>query len=63
MKTRYGFASGIVRGWDLQSGNMDMLWVIGCKAIRMVKVRDDLHAIWGRRLRVLRYVQRKDDVV
>ena len=63
MKTRYRFEGGIIRGRDLQSGNMDILWAIGCKAVRMVKVRDDLHAIWGGRLGVLRYVQRQDDVV
>jgi hypothetical protein len=63
MKTRYRFAGSIVRGWDLQSGNVDVLWAIGFKAVRMVNVRDDLHAIWGRRLHVQRYVQWKYDVV
>ena len=63
MKTCYAFEGGIVRGWDQQRGNMDMLWAIGCKAVRMVSVSDDLHVIWGRRLHVLKYVQRKDGVV
>lgn len=53
MKASYTVEGTIVRGWDLQGRNMDILWVIGCETVRVIRVRDDLHAI--RRPHVQRY--------
>ena len=45
MKARYTVEGGIVRGWNLQSGNMDVLWITGRETVRMVNIGDNLHAI------------------
>lgn len=59
VEARYAFEGGIIRGWDLQSRNMDVLWVVRRKTVRVLNIGDDLHAIWGRGL----YIQRQNDVV
>lgn len=52
MKGSYAVKCSFIRGWNLQSRNMDVLWVIGGETVRVLNVDDDLHAIWGRGLNV-----------
>jgi hypothetical protein len=36
MKGRYAVEGGIVRGWNLQCRNMDVLWVVGGESVRVL---------------------------